>query len=351
MLLCLYQINKRRKLMPGKKLQETFNNYKVGRKNLKQTENALLEIIFRERAYFKLEFIDEDIFSEYLIYLLGYMESILLNFKSGERNFATYFSQMIQTNYKWWKYSSKIKNERLFCLKSIYEEEREEQEDNFNENIEEILFDEKNIEEKEQKLRKKDAIQFFENNILTYTPRTPKLESSKKRLLKDFYLFLALKSCNTISEEMIENIAEIVEIPVSVLKNYIDEAKASIEPKKIKRKDIENRRNFAYFQKRKFMQRKQFYEEAFMEKYIDDNKLEANERRWKSCINQLKNTDEVLAPSNIVIAKILGIPAKRITYVLGKISENIDNKKSKCYSSSHENLFSHWKSKQKTGDE
>ena len=46
-----------------------------------------------------------------------------------------------------------------------------------------------------------------------------------------------------------------------------------------------------------------------------------------------------LSPSNVTVARILGLNARQVAYILKIAYNNIDTQRLKCYLDSHEDLF------------
>lgn len=79
-----------------KEIEEIYKDFSNGSAGTEQTVSRLMEYVFVNKNYIGFGWIDEDSFSEFLIFLHSKLEKILRNYNCHEGSFMTYFLTVLK---------------------------------------------------------------------------------------------------------------------------------------------------------------------------------------------------------------------------------------------------------------
>ena len=161
---------------------------------------------------------------------------------------------------------------------------------------------------------------------------TPKTDDSYKHLkerlslispsmAEKILLILSLKSAYYISDKQIKAIAEICNIEVGQLYDTIQQIKQELIVRETSKKELELRRNKAYYHHKKYRSRINWTDEnrddfsEYERKALID-KYNKQTESWIKLNEQLKKGAINIRPTNKAIAKVLGLCERQISYYI-----------------------------------
>lgn len=166
-----------------------------------------------------------------------------------------------------------------------------------------------------------------------YEPAIPE-KFTQKLLLKDYMarrnvsengkrnIILAFKACYDITDYEIQLICRENNLDENNFYVLIQEAKNSLDEKIERRNQMLRSRNAAYYNHVRFSPDVTEYEiSTTLQKKSYNTKYEINTDRWKEKNYELKNGKYHLSPTNKVLAEILGISVRQISYYLQQAKE------------------------------
>lgn len=197
-----------------KEIEEIYKDFSNGTAGTEQTVSRLMEYVFVNKNYIGFGWIDEDSFSEFLIFLHSKLEKILRNYNCHEGSFMTYFLTVLKNTMHYRIKQSYRKKDSEVCFDDIsrldYEEEKHRYECSESSLEVNAETDEHTLEE----LVKEEL--FLDDDTKSGQPIKYRLILSKKlqerKHRKMAVLILALKSCLYLNERMIDRVALITGI-------------------------------------------------------------------------------------------------------------------------------------------
>ncbi|MCI5829385.1 MAG: hypothetical protein SPJ89_00270 [Treponema sp.] len=300
--------------------QKIWADYSTGLISEKKAVNLLLELLFIEKNDFGLSGFDEDTFSEFILFMAGRFKVILRKFNPELSEFNTYLHSIINMTASWWRKKIWEDNLKDFCSIKICIEE-------------ELTYRDYSPKERSFYVEEPENLALVPSSYNAQTI-VEKLYSAMKKqkgitsgkIIKMIKI-LALKSCNNISDEQVDVISEITGIKKSSLNNLIRQAEESLIIKKDRFSVLRNRRNYAWFQRRKNMiireHLKSSYPEVKNEKSITE--INKNEKKWKKTSDELWTMAPFLVPSNITVGRLLNIKPRTVHKMLEKVKEKLDS--------------------------
>ncbi len=148
-----------------------------------------------------------------------------------------------------------------------------------------------------------------------------KVSSYSAGLVDKTILVLALKSAFFITDEQIELVSKICKIDSDVLFCIIQQLRNDIQQKYIRKREIEERRNKAYFQHKKILSQINYLEndEKSTKKYVRQDLTQRyinQTNNWEKINEKISDGYINLRPTNKSIADILGICERQISYYI-----------------------------------
>lgn len=300
--------------------------------------NKLLEFIFTNKNRLGMTVLDEDDFSDFIIFMTPKLERIVEKYTSEIGTFSTYFIGVLNISRQWWQKKRAEKNQKRRCCTFVSEEAYEEKSSFYtdNESARSIEINESSVtlSELEKKVHEKLTYKKVGRSRRNQEAKIPKEEQSAIMLL-----VLAIKSCYFIDERMMIKIAAITNRDPRWLSTVLSEARSTIETKIRHIRKIEQARNASYFFRKQLLMHRQELQDLYSSMITKDEKLRIHTQRWEKCVKAIGNKHHRLSPSNVTVARILGLNARQVAYILKIAYNNIDTLKLKCYLDSHEDIF------------
>lgn len=301
--------------------------YCSGSIDLCRFKNLLLEHLFLNREKAGLSRIDDDCFSEFLIYLAEHLDPVIKRYNSSVSDFTNYFFGVLRSSFFWWyrKYRSQLDNN--YYLAAVGGEDIDEREYEYkcSEKSNEIETNEKLLSVEDLKKITEAKIGASYKDVLKHKRISNVSDSNTEVLRNEACLVLAVKSCFFIDDEMIEKLSVITGIPFDEILDLVNQAKSSMNRKIFNKKELERKRNFAYFQKKKSELCAAGRRNYFWDVYFLDEKSRFHDRKWLQILEKLKTCNLKMVPSNNVVGMILGIDCRRVSYIVKIAQKNLES--------------------------
>ena len=290
----------------ARKIWKDFSEKKTSEE---ETKNLLLEFMFRRKFELGLASMSEDDFSDFLVYMAEHFVHILKKYNPEISDFSTYIYGVLQASALWRKKKQFLVNEKKsFCETLVVEES------NFVLENEEIYFENEMTTEELYKVAKKN----LEYSACSrHSERKTKISES---FTKELCLVLALKSCYSITDPLVEKVSAATGCNKEKLRKMIMSAKESIEKKEMRFHNLFKKRNFAYFHRKKFSMQKQ--REAQKESDCTEYELQkfnSHDKRWRKSIEELSR--QIPIPTNITVGKLLSMSPRHVASLVSKAKE------------------------------
>ena len=300
-----------------------------GRITWKQAVNDLIIFIIRNKPMFGLTKYDEDFVSEVIINFLDRGVASLSAYESDKGAFFNYvycFTTNICNSIKKIRASKRI-IEHHTINESIA---------NYNSTVE--AYANINYEDLERPIipYKYTPVSYKDFQIACQTDsyhisrvvntknnnfaRTikAKLQNYSPSMIQNIIMVLALKSAYYITEEQIETISETFNIDSVKFHQVILEIKQLIEPRKMSRKLLEERRNRAYFLHNKTRNLMEWNNciknDADYCNLVLKKSYKKNTTNWYIYNSQLRQGKILVRPTTKLIAMVLGLSTRQVTY-------------------------------------
>lgn len=297
-------------------LRNVWKRYRDGKITETKAAGDLMEIIFKNKSEFGLSSFDEDTFSEFLIFMNRRFPAILKKYNPSMSDFATYFHSVINLTACWWKKKSQKEMETNYCCLNLCIEENYSSSE-YSPHEKDFYMEEPSPDTKlslyrlKKTVRRNLEIKALKNNGLTI------------KRIREIFLVLALKSCLDITWEHIQIVSEISTVPEDELMDMLDYAEKSLFTKLGRIRKLQNKRNFAYYNRK----RKTIHSENlryYFSESIHDNAYDVHDRRWRTALRELSEITPTLVPSNLVIGEILHISPRKVSTILNDAKKYIE---------------------------
>ena len=145
-----------------------------------------------------------------------------------------------------------------------------------------------------------------------------KLKDYSPKMIQNIMLVLMLKSSYYITDDQVEKISALLNISSSSLHQIIQEINLQMEKRIFNKEKIEIRRNRAYFQHKRLKCQMEWNENNTIEPEYENltlkRKYQKNTRNWSTLNHQLEEGKIHIRPTTKLIAKILGMSPRQVTY-------------------------------------
>lgn len=293
-----------------KDLNEIPDAISSGKLTEKEAVNEIAIFVSENYPIFGLHKYDEDFRSEILTQILEHSDTIFPLYDPKLGDFFSYFfcfmKNLIRTRIK--KLSKHSLQEAVAIQESILE---------YDQKIEEYMNTEKQFCKKLDKQKKEIDFMEIEKNF-------KETEKDDKTLL-----VLALKASYYLTDEQIQRICKLYSLNEENFYNYIQYCKEQMNNKIEKRKTVEERRNSAYFRHRRYKLESEKTDDEESNKIIKNMILEKENKQrsnWKNINERLEKGYLYLRPTNKVIAELLGICERQVSYYIN-YAKKLDEKK------------------------
>lgn len=310
-----------------KELEKAMEEFKKGMKSEKDTLNVILSTIFTNRSYFCLEKLDEDNFSDYLLYLQERLPRFMVQFDPSRSKFCTYLRKICNTQLRSWYRHFYRKYARDMALSTYALEE---------------------------KMTFSDAYDPEEQFSAYPTPESMELTNFLKRVnrkipLQTKIMMLALKSASFLTGTHIQKICQLAQITEDELYEKLDVINKNLDEKLERQKHLIQLQNEAYIIKKEsdiqmtiLNPESSHYRDARLSR-------DYHEKLWKSRLERSHDTHDVY-PTNTLVSEVLDVPLGQVTHVLSAVRDKAGgSKKQKEVSYGYDNLRSDRKCPQTEG--
>jgi hypothetical protein len=279
-----------------KLLETLYENFEKGKISKEEIKKQTLEIVVKEKKYFRLYNLDNDFESEVLIMLNSQLDRILATFDSTKSSYSTYIVYVVETIKKnIYLKTVKYKSQEAALIKYA----SEEQESYLSEQTPEYNIN-------------KDKLNINFNKLVNEY-------SSKNLSTKLKVLVLILKSCNYLTDNHLTQLSDEYKIPIMEINALVKIAKKQMQNKIIKNQIMNIRKNRLYILKNRYMNQLIFLEN----KSLIRNQIEKSLDFTNKTLSEYnsKNQEKAISPSNSDIGKILNIPYHRVNAFLTSINK------------------------------
>lgn len=279
-----------------KLLETLYENFERGKISKEEIKKQTLEIVFKEKKYFRLYNLDNDFESEVLIMLNSQLDRILATFDSTKSSYSTYIVYVVETIKKnIYLKTVKYKSQEAALIKYA----SEEQESYLSEQTPEYNFN-------------KDKLNINFNKLVNEY-------SSKNLSTKLKVLVLILKSCNYLTDNHLTQLSDEYNIPIMEINALVKIAKKQMQNKIIKNQIMNIRKNRLYILKNRYMNQLIFLENKSLIRNQIEKSLDFTNKTLREYNS--KNQEKAISPSNSDIGKILNIPYHRVNAFLTSINK------------------------------
>jgi len=291
-----------------------------------------LAIYLKEnRCLFGLQKKDEDFNSDIIVMLLEKSNTLFDQFNPNYGSFFTYFFCFIKSlmNNEIRKNAIQKVHDYLDVNESIrgYEEKEADYASiNYKDfEAQKVPYAYKKVSTEALKIAcKQDTYhikQFLNKSDEENAVLRENLKKVSPPIAEKILLVLALKSAYYITDSQINKIAEICHIEVNKFHAIVQNLKEDLITREKNREVIEERRNKAYFQRRKYRSKIIWAEEtkdnfSEYEKYQLSNKYNKQNLNWKRLNQKLQKGTINIRPTNRAIAKALGMCERQISFYI-----------------------------------
>ncbi len=298
-------------------INEIYENFKLGKFTEQDVINKICEFILENYSVFNLQYYDSDFRSELILYILQKGPSFFLNFNPQNGTFFSYIY-------------GNIKSVVLHLLKKSIENEL-----NYKlaiEHSKEDLFSNKYNTECYEPFHviSERETEYTVTKVNNINGNLSKIINSKNKRCKKLLLTFVLKHSYNLDENLIQKISSICQIDKNELISFIEYINKKLLLKEKKKKNLEEKRNKAYFLKNKYyyqinklkedIQKDNIYREESIHK-----KYEKNYNAWKNTNKLIYKTTSYTIPRNKDIADVLGICERQVNYYIKAIKKLTDD--------------------------
>ncbi|WP_407400937.1 hypothetical protein [Treponema sp.] len=291
-----------------------WTNYKSGAISERKAVNLLLEMLFKKKYEFGLAAFDDDSFSDFIVFMSNRFETVLRKYDPDISDFKTYLHSVINLTAFWWRKKIHERAEKNLCCQRMCTEENFDTLD-FSTKEKDFYIEEPSTDNlipipdlAEDAMRNLD-IRKEKNKVIT------------KKRAQEIIKVLALKSCNNITDHQVEIAAEITGIPAEEFHRMVQQAEDTLKFKKDRISILQNKRNFAYFQRKKRIMKENCMKDHYPDIYLE-KQVEKAEKRWEKAVEDLSAAAPLLVPSNKTVAKILNMSPRKVKVILDEAKQN-----------------------------
>jgi hypothetical protein len=336
-----------------KELEDVYNLVREGKISVDDGARKLMEIVYRNKAWFGLYALDMDELHDFLLEQFGKFKRLFVIFDEKIGSFPSFVYGGIAHGLKSWRKMKSRKNFDELAIDSLQSLAYEESLCNYG-TPEDAYFCECQSEipdmgDLNSVAVKKDV----DYGMCRRGERTSVTENAERRILKlrkIAVLVLTLKCCNSVDESMIEKAAAVSGKSVEDVRSLVDEARKCTEIKVKRWNSILRTRDKAFLYKRRFHLESEALDKSSLLCSVVSQKALVQDRVWEEK-NGLLSEPKKLEPSNMAVGRILGITDRKVKYIMDSASKNMDTLSLSRYYGRHETLFGKRKSEQKAGNE
>ena len=300
-----------------------------GSMNWEQVTKELVVFIIRNKPMFGLQKHDEDFMSDFIIQFLVRGPIALADYRTSKGEFLSYLfcviKNIISGLYRKAAIHSRIEyhivNESIInyenkveAFQNINYEELERPKVPYS--FKPVSYKDFQIACKTDSFHIKRIIS-SEQSIFEKKIRA-KLQGYSPIMIQNILLVEALKACYYITDYQVQAISNILNIKKSILYQMIQQLKTLMDSRNTNKEIIEMRRNRAYFNHKMLGIQIAWNEKNSTDSEYENQKLyrkyEKNTKSWRTLTHQLEEGKVLIRPTTKLIAKVLGISSRQVTY-------------------------------------
>ncbi|MBE6350954.1 MAG: hypothetical protein E7062_09455 [Spirochaetaceae bacterium] len=305
-----------------KDINELYSLVSTGSLSEKEALDILVVYISKNPILFGLVGYDEDFRSELILLILEKGEVLFKNYNKMNGSFFTYLYCYIKSS--------------IFVLIKHLDVSKYHEYFDFYEGIE--TYNENQLS------YMKNEVDWIEQNFITYqesiqrnlqqkdeffsTNETPleKLKTTSPLLAKKIVLVLILKSSYYITDTQINKLCENFELDKEDILNKVQKLKNSLGDKIDRKHSYEERRNNAYYRRKKYATKIENLKEkndeiSLIKKDAFERKFEKTTKCWKNLNEKLQSGFRNIRPTNKVVANLTGICERQVSYYIKNAKE------------------------------
>lgn len=308
-------------------MEKALADYKNGTLSDKETVNVILTTIFKNRSYFCLEKLDEDNFSEFLLYLQERLPRFLDEYNPERSKFRTYLRKLCITQLRSWYRKFYRQYARDMALTTYAIEE----------NMTQLLADDP---EEQFCAAQDDESKELKQYLSKINRRIP---------VQTKIMMLALKCASFLTPVHIEKICKIAEITEEELYEKLEIINRNLDEKLERQKHLIQLQNEAYIIKKETSIQMSILNPESSNYHMAEISCEYHDKLWKKRMERARNSHDMY-PTNTLVSEVLDIPIGQVTHVLCAVrGKTGGSKEKKEVSYEHDNLCSNGQCPQKAG--
>lgn len=280
-----------------KEMEKAVLSYKKGECTQQKAINAVLSAIFRNRSYFKLEKLNDDNFSDYLLYFQERLPRFMDMYDPEKSLFRTYIRKICMTQLRSWyrRFYRHYARDMALTTYAI-----EEGISTLTSADYETPFS-------------ADETDSTSNELIDFLKQI-----NKKIPIQTKIMMLALKSASFLTPGHITRICQIAEISEDELLHKLEIINSKINVKIKRQQHLLQLQNEAYIIKKEsgiqmsvLNPDSSHYRDAEVSRDFHD-------KLWKSRIDRTRATHDVY-PTNSLVSEVLDVPLGQVTHVFSAV--------------------------------
>lgn len=310
-----------------KEMEEKVIEFKNGLCSEKDAINTILSTIFKNKRFFCLEKLDEDNFSDYLLYFQERLPRFLELYEPERSRFSTYLRKLCATQLRSWYRQFYRKYARDLALTTYAIEENQTS----------VIMDDP----------EEQSYIFPEQ---TNTELTTFLKQVNRKVpLQTKIMMLALKSASFLTNNHIAKICKLAEITEDELYEKLEIINRNLDAKLKRQKHLIHLQNEAYIIKKESDIKMSVLNPESANYYNAEQSRKYHEKIWKSRLERSRVSHDVY-PTNTLVSEVLDVPIGQVTHILSAVRDKADGSKDrKEVHYSHDNIRSNRKQPQTEG--
>lgn len=300
-----------------------------GKSSWEQVAKELVVFIVSNKPMFALQKYDEDLISDFIIQFLARGPDSLGEYQNSKGCFLSYLFCIIKNIltglFKKAAISSRIEYHNVSESIANYENKVDAYQNiNFDDfEIPKVPYSYKPVSYKDFQIAcKVDSFHIkkvINSETITFAKEIrEKLKGYSPKVIWYILMVLVLKSAYYITDNQIEKIAYVLGINKAKIYEVIQELKNQMESRISNKEKIEIRRNKAYFNHKTLHNQMVWNEENICDPEYENQKLNRkyvkNTNSWNNLNHQLEDGKIHIRPTTKMIAKVLGISPRQVTY-------------------------------------
>lgn len=288
-----------------KKMEKAMQAYKKGECSAQDALNAILTAVFTNKLYFGLEKLDEDSFSDYLLYLQERLPRFMDSYEPERSRFCTYIRKICMT-----------------LLRSWYRK-------HYREYARDMALTNYALEEGLSEMTAADTEEFFlpESSDTERNELKSFLEQTNRKIpIQTKIMMLALKSASFLTPVHIQKICSLAEISEDELYEKLDIINKKLDAKLERQKHMLQLQNEAYIIKKESNIQMSFLNPESSHFRTAEISRDFHDKLWKRRIEKTRSTHDVY-PTNTLVSEVLNVPLGQVTHVFSAVRHKIGGSK------------------------